>query len=71
MATYTQTKEHHKVKSIREEFIELLNEYEIIFDEKYLLQHVFKHLQFELNPFQGFCLFVAPYPVGFTYGYYY
>jgi len=61
MATNTQIKERHKVKSFREEFIELLNEHGIIL----------KHLQFELNPFQGFCLFVASYPVGFTYGYYY
>jgi len=30
-----------------------------------------KNRQLELNPFQGFCLFAAPYPVGFTYGYYY
>jgi len=37
MATYSQIKEHHKVKSFREEFIELLNEHEIIFDEQYLL----------------------------------
>ena len=29
--------EHHKTKTFREEFIELLNEYGIEFDEKYLL----------------------------------
>ena len=29
--------EHHKTKSFREEFVELLNEHEIEFDEKYLL----------------------------------
>jgi putative transposase len=29
--------EHHKTKSFREEFIELLNEHELEFDEKYLL----------------------------------
>jgi REP element-mobilizing transposase RayT len=29
--------EHHKVKSFREEYIELLNEHNIEFDEKYLL----------------------------------
>ncbi len=29
--------EHHKVKTFREEFIELLNEHNIEFDEKYLL----------------------------------
>jgi REP element-mobilizing transposase RayT len=29
--------EHHKTKSFREEFIELLKEHEIEFDEKYLL----------------------------------
>lgn len=28
---------HHKTKSFKEEFIELLNEHEIEFDEKYLL----------------------------------
>lgn len=30
-------KEHHAIKTFREEFIELLNEHEIEFDEKYLL----------------------------------
>lgn len=29
--------EHHKIKSFREEFIELLNEHGIEFDEKYIL----------------------------------
>jgi putative transposase len=29
--------EHHKTKSFREEFIELLKEHDIEFDEKYLL----------------------------------
>lgn len=29
--------EHHRVKTFREEFVELLNEHEIKFDEKYLL----------------------------------
>ncbi len=29
--------EHHKIKTFREEYIELLNEHEITFDEKYLL----------------------------------
>ncbi|MFA5781739.1 MAG: IS200/IS605 family transposase [Bacteroidales bacterium] len=30
-------KEHHKRKTFKEEFVELLNEHEIEFDEKYLL----------------------------------
>ncbi len=30
-------KEHHKVKSFREEFIEVLNEHGIVFNEQYLL----------------------------------
>lgn len=30
-------KKHHKTKTFRDEFIELLNEHEIEFDEKYLL----------------------------------
>lgn len=29
--------EHHKIKTFREEYIELLNEHGIVFDEKYLL----------------------------------
>ncbi len=29
--------EHHKIKTFREEYMELLNKYEIEFDEKYLL----------------------------------
>ena len=29
--------EHHKIKTFREEYIELLNEHQIMFDEKYLL----------------------------------
>ena len=29
--------EHHKIKTFREEYIELLTEHEIVFDEKYLL----------------------------------
>ena len=29
--------EHHRVKTFREEFIELLNEHGIEFDERYLL----------------------------------
>ena len=62
MATYTQTKEHHKVKSFREKLMELLNEHGIIFDEQYLLLHVLKHLQLELNPFQGFSLLLHPIP---------
>ena len=28
--------EHHKIKSFREEYLELLNEFEIEFNEKYL-----------------------------------
>ncbi|MGC9331002.1 MAG: hypothetical protein ACP5DZ_03890 [Bacteroidales bacterium] len=32
---------HHKVKSFKEEFIELLREHEIEFDEKYLLSFNF------------------------------
>ena len=29
--------EHHKIKTFREEYIELLNEHQIVFEEKYLL----------------------------------
>ena len=29
--------EHHRIKSFKEEYIEFLKEYEIAFDEKYLL----------------------------------
>ena len=45
MSTYTQIlyqyvknqEEHHKIKTFKEEYIELLKEHEIEFDEKYLL----------------------------------
>ncbi len=30
-------KEHHKIKSFKDEYIELLNEHGVVFDEKYLL----------------------------------
>jgi REP element-mobilizing transposase RayT len=38
LVNYIKTqKEHHRVKTFREEFIELLKEHEIEFDERYLL----------------------------------
>jgi len=36
----TNQEQHHRTKSFREEYLELLKKYEILFDEKYILEDV-------------------------------